>query len=469
MAFKGFTTGTIEVTDGTAEGLGVTRFEDKVIFLPDAIPGDGGQVEVIKKRRRFFQGRWADRSRPSPQRVAPACVHFGACGGCKWQHMSYEGQLHMKQNWVQQQLQRISGVELPAVQPILGAPQAFRYRNKLEFSFSNTRWWLSDDPEDAPQNVLGLHPPRYWDKVVDIDACHLGTEWMDTLRNFVRGFAREQGYTFWDARTQQGQLRQLLLRYAQATASYMVVLILGEDDEQLAKDIFEAYRQAHPAVAAQVASWQWLYNPKPNDSYADLEPRLLGGQPYLEEHLGALRYRIGPTSFFQTNTQQARQLYELVRQLLPAQVHTLYDLYCGAATIGLYVADKARKVIGIEYVEAAVADGRVNCELNGVSHIELFAGDMAKLLTQAFCAEHGKPEVIITDPPRGGMHPDVLAQLLALGAPTIIYVSCNPASQARDLKLLAEKYEVDFIQPVDMFPQTSHVECVMRLRLRASR
>ncbi|MBX3102628.1 MAG: 23S rRNA (uracil(1939)-C(5))-methyltransferase RlmD [Bacteroidetes bacterium] len=456
----------IEVADLSTDGRGIARLEDgKVVFVKDAIPGDVITLQLLGKRRKVWEGRVETLEQASSQRARPLCQHFGVCGGCRNQHMRYDAQLTHKQKWVADALTRIGKLELPSLQPILAAPEAYGYRNKLEYSFSAKRWLTSEEVSGQAvldkSPALGFHVPGVFDKVVQIDHCHLQPDPGNAIRNRVHQWARAQGIAYYDNKAHTGLLRNLLIRSAQATSQLMVLPIVAATGPWL-DELLALLRTEFP----QITSLGYMVNSKLNDSYHDLEPVFVYGQPYIEEHLGPWRFQVGPKSFFQTNTRQAKQLYQQVYDLLPAELPLLYDLYCGTGSIGIYVSGKARRIVGVEYVEAAVADARVNAGLNHLRHLDFVAGDMAKVLNPDFVRMHGRPDAVITDPPRAGMDAAVVQALLQLAPQTVVYVSCNPATQARDLALMADAYTVDHVQPVDMFPQTPHVENIVRLQLR---
>lgn len=459
-----FTVENLLVEDILVDGRGLARWDDRVVFLNGALPGDVVDARIYRKKRKVLEADVIRRVTDSPDRVAPVCQHFGTCGGCKWQHLSYEAQLRFKQKQVHDALTRIGGVTNAVFHPIVPAPAPYSYRNKLEFSFSCKRWFTSADPTDGSQDsrVAGFHVPRFFDKVLEIHQCHLQDDRVNAVRNAVQAYGRAHGIPFYDAREKTGFLRNLVFRTSQATGEMMAVLIVGNDDDTQLLPLIEMLHGAFPFLST-VAS---IVNTKPNDSYSELPVRIHHGPSFLTEQLGDCRFRISPTSFFQTNTAQAERLYQVVRVALGMPVHRLYDLYCGAGTIGMYLHDMATEVIGIEYVASSIADAEENAKRNGFSGFRFFAGDIAKLLTPEWVAEVGVPGAIVVDPPRAGMHPDVVAQLNQLAVPLLVYVSCNPATQARDIQLLSEQYTVTDVTAVDMFPQTSHVESVVRLVCR---
>lgn len=456
----------LEIFDAAMDGRGVARKDDMIIFVEESVPGDVVDAFVMKERKNYLVGRIQKIITPSAKRVEPACQHFGICGGCKWQNMGYEHQLYYKQKQVTDAMQRIGHVTIGEVRPILGSVHPWRYRNKMDFTFANRQFVPSEklegrDPRDFPGS-LGFHISRHFDRVVEIEECHLHIKSIDAIRNEVRRFTLEEGMVYLNVKDQTGLLKNLMFRTSDATGELMVILIIGEDDRASAEKILNHILAMFPGIT----SAGWVHNYKNNPSIADLEYHPLKGPSFITEHLGPWKYRISPTSFFQTNTQQAKVLYDVTRSFVGGKTGIIYDLYCGAGSIGIYVNDLADKIIGVEYVQDAVADAEENLKMNGLTHLEFYAGDMKAILSPAWVQEHGRPDVIITDPPRAGMDEPVVRALLEIAAPRIVYVSCNAATQARDIAILAEKYEVKVIQPVDMFPHTSHVENVALLELR---
>lgn len=454
----------VTVEDILVDGRALVRDGSRVIFVQDGLPGDVVDVRVFRKKRGVFEGDILQRHQHSADRIEPVCQHAADCGGCKWQHLSYPAQLCFKEKQVRDALTRIGGIFDANHHPILAAPSIFQYRNKLEFSFSSHRWYVDSDPHDGTldSRVAGFHVPKYFDKVLEIDTCHLQDLRVNLVRNGLQNYGRSHNVSFFDARAQTGYLRNLVFRTSLHTGEMMVVLIVGEDNEDLLQPIIAYLESSFPFITTLAT----IVNTKKNDSYADLVPRIHYGPSFITERLGRYDFRISPTAFFQTNPAQAERLYHLVYESIGEPCGQLYDLYCGAGSIGIYVSDLAERVVGIEYVEAAVADARANVELNRLGGFEFHAGDIADLLTDSFTHLHGKPDVVVADPPRAGMHEKVVAQLRGLAAQRLIYVSCNPATQARDLQLLSDVYEVTDVTPVDMFPHTSHVESVASLRLR---
>lgn len=453
----------IEITDVAAEGNALARVDGMVVFVPFAAPGDVADIRLVKKRKSYADGRIERMITPGEIRVAPRCDHFTICGGCRWQHLPYSFQLQCKQRQVEDAIQRIAKVEAPAVSPILGSARIWEYRNKMEYTFSNKKWLtreqLESGEEFAERDGAGFHIPGAFDKVLDIDRCHLQNNLGNRLRNYIRDFGRRYGYTFYDLRQQQGLLRNLMVRIA-STGEVMALMQFGEDDRDKINNLLDAVEKEF----REITSLLYVVNTKVNDTIGDQTVITYAGRDYIEEEMEGLRFRIGPKSFYQTNSLQAYELYKVARDFAALSGDELvYDLYTGTGTIANFVAGRARKVIGIEYVEEAIADARVNSSVNGIDNTEFFAGDMKDVLTDAFIAEHGRPEVMIVDPPRAGMHEDVVGVILNAEPERIVYVSCNPATQARDLAMLDSKYRIEAIQPVDMFPHTAHVENVVKL------
>lgn len=447
-----------------AEGKGIARKDGKVIFVDGGIPGDKADVLVYKDKKAFAHARYHTLITPSALRQPAFCDHFEYCGGCRWQHLSYDRQLHYKQQIVADAIARIGKTDDAVMQPILGAYPNRYYRNKLEFSFSNKRWLtpeeIASDHKVAHREGLGFHVSGAFDKVLDITECHLMHPLQNDIRNTIRDWALQQQVSFYDIRMQEGWLRNMIVRNTTA-GDWMVVIIAGYADDNLMQQLTLHLTDRFSAIVSLYA----FINPKKNESLYDLTPQLLHGKPVLVEKIGHRQYQIGPKSFFQTNTYQARQLYALIRDMAGLQPEdVVYDLYTGAGTIALYLADQCREVLGIESVPEAVEDAHANARLNDVTNVRFWAGDIKDLLRPSFVAAHGAPDVIITDPPRAGMHPDVVDVIRQSGARTIVYVSCNPATQARDIEWLKGTYRVDRLQPVDMFPHTFHVENIALLQ-----
>jgi 23S rRNA (uracil1939-C5)-methyltransferase len=456
----------VTVQDYAAEGKSLSKIDGKVIFIEGAVPGDVVDLRLTKNKKDWAEGRAIHFHDFSDSRVNPFCEHFGVCGGCKWQMLPYEKQLQYKQNEVLQNLRRLGKIELPDPMPILGGEDTRHYRNKLEFTFSNRRYLLpgeiSDGGEIVQSNALGFHVPRLFDKVIDINTCHLMQEPANAIKNTIRSFALQQGYPFYDIRHHSGWLRTLVIRVC-TTGEVMVNLCIAYEDEKERKQLLDHLLREVPAITTLL----YTINPKKNDSLYDLEPITYYGKGYILERLGDFTFKIGPKSFFQTNTRQGERLYRVAMDFAELTGReTVYDLYCGTGSIGIFVSPLAAKVIGVEAVAEAVADAKENAALNRIAHAQFFAGDVIEVCDDAFFSRYGRPDVVITDPPRAGMHEKLVRKLLETAAPTVVYVSCNPATQARDLQLLDEKYRVSRIQPVDMFPHTHHIENVVQLKLR---
>ncbi len=456
----------VTVEDYAAEGKALGRTEGKVVFIAGAVPGDVVDVQLSKNKKDWAEGKAVAFHAYSADRVDPFCEHFGVCGGCKWQMLPYQKQLQYKQNEVAQNLRRLGKIALPEIMPIIGCHTIARYRNKLEFTFSNRRFLLPsemDAPETTIQhNALGYHVPRLFDKVIDIDTCHLMAEPTNAIKNTLRAYALENNLPFYDIRNHTGWLRTVILRIC-TTGEVMVNLCIAYDDQPALKKLFDHLLARVPAITTLL----YTVNPKKNDSIYDLKPETYYGKGYALEMLEDFQFKISAKSFFQTNTRQGEKLYQVARDFAGLSGHeTVYDLYCGTGSIGIFVSKGAKKIIGVELIEEAIDDAKENAALNNIHHAHFFAGDVIDVCNDAFFALHGRPDVIITDPPRAGMHEKLVKKILDMAAPTVVYVSCNPATQARDLQLLDEKYTVTKVQPVDMFPQTHHIENVVQLKLR---
>ena len=456
----------IEITGYAAEGKALARVDDIVVFVPYAVPGDVVDLQVRRKKHSFMEAEIVSINKPSPLRTEPFCQHFGVCGGCKWQHVPYEEQLRMKQQQVFDQLTRIGKVELPEFRPILGSVKTREYRNKLDYGCSNKRWLTSAELKDESleKNVpaIGFHITGAFDKILPIEKCHLMDDLHNEIRNEIRDYAIKQGISFFDLRQQTGLLRDVIIRNSN-TGEWLVIIQFHYDEtggEKEAKDLLQHVADKFP----QITSLMYLDNQKCNDTIGDQEILTFKGKDHIFETMEDLKFKVGPKSFYQTNTEQAYHLYSVVRELAELTGNELvYDLYTGTGTIANFVAKKAKKVIGIEYVPEAIEDAKVNSEINGITNTLFYAGDMKDILDDDFIAKHGRPDIIITDPPRAGMHPDVVKTILRAAPERIVYVSCNPATQARDLQVLDEQYKVMVVQPVDMFPHTPHVENVILL------
>ncbi|MBO4645608.1 MAG: 23S rRNA (uracil(1939)-C(5))-methyltransferase RlmD [Bacteroidales bacterium] len=467
MKHKQYILENLEITDAGAEGKSVAKHEGLTIFVTGAVPGDIVDALVFKKKKSYAEARCLRIIQPSPHRIPPRCEHFGTCGGCKWQMLDYQQQLFYKQKQVTDNFQHLGHFEYPEPQPILASESQYGYRNKMEFTFTHQRWLSQEDmlAQQEGKTIeirgLGFHVPSKFDKVLDIQQCHLQAEPSNRIRTAVRDFAIRQEIPFYNLRNHEGLLRNLVIRMS-STGELMVILVVTDLNEQ-AKCVLDFLSTEFP----EITSLQYVVNQKMNDSTSDQEFHTYKGQPYMMEKMGELDFKVGPASFYQTNSRQAYRLYQVAAEFAEiAPNDIVYDLYTGTGTIANFVARNAQKVVGIEYVEAAIEDARVNSSINHIDNTVFYAGDMSKVLTPDFVQQNGRPNVVITDPPRNGMHPDVIEQLLLMEPQRIVYVSCNPATQARDLTLLNEKYQVTRVQPVDMFPHTQHVENVVQLQLR---
>ena len=456
----------VEITGVAAEGKSIARVDDMVVFIPYGAPGDVVNIKLDKKKRSYAEAHIVDLVKPSPDRVTPTCEHFGVCGGCKWQHIPYESQLRYKRDQVVDALTRIAKVEIPEVNPTLGSKETFCYRNKLEYTFSCKCWITFEDlrsgREIADRNALGFHIPGAFDKVLDIKKCWLQDDLSNRIRLFVRQYALAKGYEFYDIKAQQGLMRTLMVRIA-STGEVMLIVVFARPEQEKIDDMMGAIAAEFP----EITSLLYVVNQKVNDTIADQEVITYRGRDYINEEMEGLQFRIGPKSFYQTNSLQAYELYKVARRMACLKPDDLvYDLYTGTGTIANFVARQVKKVVGIEYVPEAIADAKLNSEVNGIDNTIFFAGDMKDVLTDGFIAEHGRPDVMIIDPPRAGMYEDVVNVILNARPERIVYVSCNPATQARDLALMDSLYRVEEVQPVDMFPHTHHVENVVRMTRR---
>lgn len=456
----------LEITGVAAEGKSIARWNDLVVFIPYGAPGDVADVKIDRKKHSFAEGHIVKLVKPSNDRVEPFCEHFGVCGGCKWQHLPYAEQLKYKQQQVADALQRIAKVPLPPINPILGSARTQCYRNKLEFTFSNKSWLtfeqLQSGKEFSNRNAAGFHIPGAFDKVLDINKCWLQDNVSNEMRLFIKDFALSHGITFYDIRNNCGLMRNMVVRTA-STGEIMLVVVFGEDNKEAIASVMSAVAERFP----QITSLMYVVNTKVNDSLTDQTFVLFKGRDYIEEEMEGLKFRIGPKSFYQTNSLQAYELYKVARRMARLSGSELvYDLYTGTGTIANFVARQARKVVGIEYVPEAIEDAKLNSKVNGIGNTLFYAGDMKDVLTQGFIEEHGRPDVMIIDPPRAGMHEDVVNVILNAAPQRLVYVSCNPATQARDIAMLDCKYRVVEVQPVDMFPHTHHVENVVAMELK---
>lgn len=455
----------VEVENYAAEGKSLAKVDGKVIFIERVVPGDVVDVRLYKNKKDWAEGYPVQYRSYSPDRVAVFCSHFGDCGGCQWQMLPYEKQLFYKRRQVEDSLKRIGKVELPEIPPVLGAEETIFYRNKLEYTFSSKRYIPEQEfvkGEVAESDASGFHAKGLFDKVVEIEKCWLQAEPSNKVRQAIAGFARKHGYSFYDYKRHSGFLRNVMLRVC-TTGEVMVNLVMGEDDEEKRNRLLQYLLNEVPEITTLL----YTVNTKLNDSLQGLSPVIVTGSGYVTECLEDFRFKIGPKSFFQTNTRQAEKLYGVARDFAELSGNeVVYDLYCGTGSIGIFISRLAKKVIGVEMIAEAVADAKENAALNNIGHASFFAGDVLKVCDENFFAANGRPDVIITDPPRAGMHEKLVNKILEIQAPVIVYVSCNPATQARDLRLLNEKYTVTLVQPVDMFPHTHHIENVVQLKLR---
>jgi len=455
----------ITITDVAAEGKAIARYNDMVIFVPYVVPGDIVDIQLIRKKKNFAEGRVIQVRQESSIRTQPFCEHFGICGGCKWQNLPYNEQLRYKQKQVSDNLTRIGKVENPPILPILGSSETVFYRNKLEFTFSDKAWLtkeeMNKEPEAKQTNALGFHIPGMFDKVLHINKCWLQDDISNQIRLSIHQFCQENGYTYFNLRNQFGLMRNIIVRTS-STGEVMLIVVFYEKDEKKWNALLAHIANKFPKITSLI----YIHNPKANDTIFDQEVHVFKGHDFIYEEMEGLRFKIGPKSFYQTNSHQAYELYKVTRDFAQLSGNELvYDLYTGTGTIANFIAKKAKQVIGIEFVPEAIEDAEVNAKLNNIANTLFFAGDMKNVLTEDFIKQYGKPDIIITDPPRAGMHDDVIKTILFAAPKKIVYVSCNPATQARDLTLLSEKYCLVKSQPVDMFPHTHHVENVILLEL----
>ncbi len=443
-----------------AEGKALAHVDGIVVFVDFAVPGDVVDIQVYKKKKNYMEGFIKRIVKPSENRLEPFCSHFGVCGGCRWQPLPYEMQLQAKRQQVEDQLVRIGHLEVPEIRPTLPSEKTEYYRNKLEFSASNKRWLLKEEPQDLVEPGLGFHVGKFFDKVLDIEKCHLQAEPSNAIRLFIKKFCLENGLEFYNIRENHGFFRNMFIRTTE-DGQIMLIICLAQPDEAPRKAILDALVKEFP----QITSLFYVINEKLNDSIGDQSPVLYYGQDAIYEEMEGLSFKIGPKSFYQTNSRQAYRLYSVAREFADLQGNeVVYDLYTGTGTIAQFVSKKAAKVFGIEYVPEAIEDAKDNARRNGITNCEFFAGDMKDVLNEAFIQKHGRPDVIILDPPRAGIHPDVAQVILKAAPERMVYVSCNPASQARDLAILCKDYKITAVQPVDMFPHTMHVENVVALK-----
>ena len=453
----------VEIEAVAAEGKALTHVDGMVVFVDFAVPGDVVDIQVYKKKKNYMEGFIKRIVKPSAHRLEPFCEHFGVCGGCRWQPLPYEMQLEAKRQQVEDQLVRIGHLEVPEIRPTLPSELTRYYRNKLEFSASNKRWLLRDEPQDLVEPGLGFHVGKFFDKVLDIRKCHLQAEPSNAIRLFIKKFCLENGLEFYNIRENHGFFRNMFIRTTE-DGQVMLILCLAQPDEAPRKALLDALIKEFP----QITCLYYVINEKLNDSIADQSPVLYYGQDAIYEKMEDLSFKIGPKSFYQTNSRQAYRLYSVAREFAALEGHeVVYDLYTGTGTIAQFVSRKAAKVVGIEYVPEAIEDAKDNARRNHIENCEFFAGDMKDVLSESFIKEHGRPDVIILDPPRAGIHPDVAKVILSAAPERMVYVSCNPASQARDLAILCKDYQITAVQPVDMFPHTMHVENVVALTRKA--
>jgi 23S rRNA (uracil1939-C5)-methyltransferase len=456
----------VRITDIGSEGNAVARVNNLVVFVPMLIPGDVVDIKVIRKRKKYLEGKVVRFHEYSPDRIEPKCIHFGICGGCKWQHLPYPLQLMYKEKQVSDNLTRIGKTDLPEIRTIIGSSEIYMYRNKLEFTFSDKRWLTKDEVDSGDkfekENALGFHIPGLFDKVLDIKECHLQPDPSNSIRNSVRQYAQKYNLQFFDLREQKGFLRNIIIRNS-LQGNLMVIVVFFHEDVEKRSGLLDFLASEFP----QISSLMYVINSKRNDSLNDQNPILYRGADHILEEMDGLKFRIGPKSFYQTNTRQALVLYRVALEFAGLSGNEIvYDLYSGTGTIANFIAAYAKKVIGIEYVPEAVQDAKINSEINAIRNTYFFAGDMKDVLSGTFFLTHGRPDVIITDPPRAGMHEDVVKNIAGTDCEKIVYISCNPSTQSRDIQLLSENYFVAGVQPVDMFPHTHHVENVVLLKRR---
>lgn len=457
----------LTITGIADKGKSVGRTpEGEVVFVEDAVPGDVVDVLVLRKKKSMSQAIVQNYRHLSEDRVTPLCDHFGTCGGCKWQNLDYQAQLKQKEQIVRDCVRRIAGLDPNLVRPITGCDSPFRYRNKLEYSFSTRRWLTKEEADSGDiienKGALGFHKAGFFDKIVEINQCHLQDNLSNEIRNFIREYCLQHRYSYYDIKSHKGLMRNMILRNT-TMGEWMLIVIFGENDTEKIQSLLGVVRQQFP----QISSLQYVINTKWNDSIFDQEVILYHGLPYITQELNGVQYRIGPKSFFQTNPRQAQVLFDTAIQYAGlTAIDNVYDLYTGLGSIALYIAGKVKHVTGIEEVPEAIIDAETNKKINGINNATFYAGDVKNIFNTEFIEKHGKPDVIITDPPRAGMHTEVIDVLLESQTPKIVYISCNPATQARDLKLMSEKYNVESVTPVDMFPHTHHIESVAFLKLK---
>ena len=455
----------VEITGTTVDGLGISRIEGWVVFIPKALTGDIADIVITSKKRNHVFGKIAELKKKSEQRTNPFCEHFGVCGGCSLQHIDYAEQLRIKQQFVEDTLKRIGKVEAEKIFAIIPCDETTRYRNRLDFAFANRRWLQTEELNNpdikATGSFAGFHLPGRFDKIIDINTCHLQSEPTNSIRHFVKNFAAERGWSFYDHIKYEGLMRDMIVRNT-TTGEWMVVVIFGSKDDEKISALLGALNEKFP----QITSLHYVINTKRNPTIYDLEVIHFSGKENMTEKIGEVNFKISPKSFFQTNTRQAEKLYKAALDFASLTGNEIvYDLYTGAGTIANYIAHRAKKVVGIDYIADAIENAKENSRINSIGNTDFISGDIKETLSDDFIAAHGKPDVIITDPPRAGMHPEVVKKISESGVARIVYVSCNPATQARDIALMAEKYRVTKMQPVDMFPHTSHVENIALLEI----
>ena len=453
----------VEITDVAAEGKAIGKVDEKVVFVPFVAPGDIVDIKITRKKKNYLEGKAVNFHKHSDKKIKPFCEHFGTCGGCKWQHLKYKDQLFYKQNQVEDNLKRIGKLELPEISNIIGSSKIVYYRNKLEFTFSNRKWLTEISKEidfsEINMDALGFHIPGMFDRVLDIENCYLQSSVSNDIRNSVKSFAIENNYSFYDIRKNEGFLRNLIIR-STTTNDLMVILSIAQNDKTKIENLLKFISEKFP----QITSLMYVINEKKNDTISDLKIELYKGNPYIFEEMENLKFKIGPKSFYQTNSEQAYNLYKIVRDFAGLKGNEIvYDLYTGTGTIVNFISKSAKKVIGIESIPEAIDDAKLNSEINNIKNTDFYAGDILDVMNDEFISLHGNPNIVITDPPRAGMHKKVVEQILKILPEKIVYVSCNPATQARDLELMKENYLIEKVQPVDMFPHTHHVENVVLL------
>ncbi|MBN2522588.1 MAG: 23S rRNA (uracil(1939)-C(5))-methyltransferase RlmD [Bacteroidales bacterium] len=456
----------LEIIDIADEGKAIGKTDNMVVFVKGLVPGDIADIQIKKKRKKYLEGIVIRLVKQSDLRITPFCRHFGICGGCKWQNLTYEKQLYFKQKQVADNIQRIGQLEMPELYPILGSDKQQYYRNKLEYTFSNIRWLENDEIhsgcEFKDRKALGFHIPGRFDRILHIDTCYLQNDLSNKIRNEISVYTKRENYSYYDQTKFEGLMRNLIIRNTELN-EWMVIVVFQKNESSRIEKLLKHIDSEFP----EITSLMYVINSKVNDTIHDLDVHLFSGRDHIYEQMGDLKFKIGPKSFFQTNTMQAYKLYEIVKKFAELKGNEIvYDLYTGTGTIANFIASECKRVIGLEYVEDAIQDAITNSECNNIRNTTFFAGDIKDLLTEKFVKKHGTPDIMITDPPRAGMHSDVLHSILKLQPYRIVYISCNPATQARDIHILRNKYKLKAIQPVDMFPHTHHVENVVQLGLK---